>query len=143
MSATKIKPVQLPTEADLERGVEALRDAVDTLSGISHRVMRAGYFEGTQAPTLEDIGRLYAWVLNARPEVEQLAGYVKSLAGSIDELDYVRLCENRDPDGGTCAGCGRKAARQRMEWDQWRWTDLDTDPKVYCAECVKAGRDAS
>jgi hypothetical protein len=88
----------LPTEAQLVNALSKLRDAPEGALDVLAPVRKVASFEGPAAPTLQDIGRLYVWILDARSYLNEGLRYVEELEHALGRLDEVRLCENVNPD---------------------------------------------
>jgi hypothetical protein len=99
MTTTTPELAAMPTEAQME---EALRIITHDLAGATVKicgpVRRIAKFEGKEAPTLEEIGRLYVFVENATHDLEEVQDHIANVRRDLFELDYVRNMENVDPD---------------------------------------------
>jgi hypothetical protein len=108
VSAKERVNVTLPTEQELDAAVTALNEAAEPLVGIAwsvDRVSGADRFdensplrrrEGDEVPTLEQIGRLFSFVISARGSLAELKGCVDRVENALEQLDGVRLDEADD-----------------------------------------------
>jgi hypothetical protein len=99
MTTTAPDLASMPTEEEMERAVRIIyHDLAGATVKICGPVGRIAKFGGKEAPTLEDIGRLYVFVQNATDALREVEGHIASVRSSLPELDYVRITDNVDPD---------------------------------------------
>jgi hypothetical protein len=129
----------LPTSEELAAALALLREAPNVIS-VSSAVRLVAEFEGNQAPTLEDIGRLYVWARDARRYLDEALNYVTQVDDALYELDYVRVHDNVDPDAVTCTTCGTTATNHATQFGRWltRLTPDGTDVVQLCPDCRAA-----
>jgi hypothetical protein len=99
MTTTAPDLAAMPTEEAMERVLRLIsRDLAGATLAVSHPVGRIAKFNGKEAPTLEDIGRLYVFVVDATQSLNEVQGYIENVRKSLYDLDYVRIQENVNPD---------------------------------------------
>jgi hypothetical protein len=103
----KAEPLQLPSEAELCAAIKAILDASEATIKVSHKVGRIERF-ATDTPTPEQVrlfvapldygsvGRLFAWLTDARGALQELTSYVENVGRGLDDVEYVRELRSGD-----------------------------------------------
>ena len=94
---TQERPV-VPSDAELAKALEPLRAAAEPMLHVLWHVRGVSQFNGERAPTFEEIGRVFAFVLEAEGRLGEVTDYVKGVRGSLEDLDCVRLLNNVSDD---------------------------------------------
>src|SRR5205809_177960 len=98
LEAAVRREVEFPTADEWILAYDAISEAIVDIMNVSWKVARIAEFKGARAPTFEDIGHVYANALDLESRLEELAGYVRQVKGSLPGLDYVRALNNEPDD---------------------------------------------
>ncbi len=140
---TATTTVTVPSAEQLARSLSALSAAERAVADVSFAVSKVAGFEGTETPTYDDLGRAFAWTIEAKAYVDELERYIAVVTDELENLDYVRECGNVDPDGCTCSVCGREAVSRVANREGWEWRpDKAGDFTCVCGDCRAGARDA-
>jgi hypothetical protein len=100
MSATTTPDLAvMPTEEELRRVTHVvIEDLAGAMLKVSYPVKRIANWQGKEAPTLEDIGRLYVFLRTFEDDFMEIERYLRDIRESLRNLDYVRIQDNVNPD---------------------------------------------
>jgi hypothetical protein len=99
MTTTAPDLAAMPNEDQLERVLRLItHDLAGAMLKVSGPVKRIATYQGKEAPTLEDIGRLYVFVRDIEGALPEIEGGLRDIRESLYRLDDVRINDNVDPD---------------------------------------------
>lgn len=94
-------PATLPDEAKLREAIESLCAAEEAVAHLNWAVSAVAKVDPDEeisgappqghTPTLEEIGRLFSFVLGASSRLEEIQDYVSGIKANLEELDYARI----------------------------------------------------
>jgi hypothetical protein len=102
------KPPRLPIAEKMRWAIEALSGAVNSVGTVrvqtrtvSERADEGAFdddeLRAVTPPTLDDIGRLWTFIRDARSYLKEAAGYLDDLEkDQLEDIDYVRVLLGRD-----------------------------------------------
>jgi hypothetical protein len=99
MTTTAPDLAAMPTEDQLERVISIVtNDLAGATLKVSDPVKRIANWQGKEAPTLEDIGRLYVFLHTFEDYFKEVECHLRDIRESLYDLDYVRINDNVDPE---------------------------------------------
>jgi hypothetical protein len=92
------KVVTFPTPDEFQAVLDATDDPLTRIVCLRFRIEAVANFKGDRTPTFEDIGRLVAFTKSLEMEVDEMTESLTKMREAIEELDYVRGCDNKNPN---------------------------------------------
>ena len=97
-TAADEKRVAFPSEADFETALDRLKAAIEAVNAVRWKLWAISTFRGEHEPSFEQLGRVYAFKIDADFDLCELKSYIQALEPILRDLDYVRVCGNVNPD---------------------------------------------